>query len=96
MSRTYATGKVALGECRKCGFIYKLSALRPDGENKLLVCKDCYDIRHPAKRPIDTSDASVLRNPAVELDADEGRELADDRPLGEILFGDQPFFGEQP
>ncbi len=93
MSNTYATGKHSLGECRRCGFIYKLSALRPDGETKLLVCKECFDIYHPAKRPIDTSDATVLRNPARELNLAESRELTDARPLGEVLGFDN-YFGE--
>lgn len=93
MASIYAKGKYAIGECRRCGFIYKLSMLRPDGENKLLVCKDCYDIRHPAKKPINTSDATALRNPATELNLEEGRTLTDDRPLGEVL-GFDTYFGE--
>ena len=94
MSRLYASGKHALGECRRCGFIYKLAMLRPDGENKLLVCRECYDIKHPAKTPIDTRDPQALRNPAHELNLAESRVLADDRPLGEILFGADNYFGE--
>lgn len=96
MSSFYATGKHAIGECQRCGFVYKLSALRPDGENNLLVCRDCFDIKHPAKTPIDTRDAMVLRRPAPDLDAVAARELDDDRPLGEILFGAGNYFGEQP
>ena len=96
MARMYAPGRNAVGFCRRCGDKVKLSALRPDGENNLLVCRDCYDIKHPAKMPIDTSDAMLLKNPAPDLDLVASRVLTDDRPLGEILFGAGNYFGEQP
>lgn len=95
MSRGYATGKHALGECQRCGFTYKLSKLRPDEETNLLVCGSCFDIKHPAETPIDASDAIGLERPAPDLDATASRVLDDDRPLGEVL-GFTNYFGEQP
>lgn len=96
MSNFFAMGRHAIGNCSRCGFKYRLGQLRPDGENNLLVCDECFDIRHPAKTPINTADAQVLRRPAPDLDATASRALVDDRPLGEVLFGTAPFFGEQP
>jgi hypothetical protein len=91
----YAKGNRAVGLCQKCGGKYKLSVLRPDGETNLLVCGDCYDIEHPAERPVRTDDAVALRRPAPDLDAAASRVLDDDRPLGEVLFGAGNYFGEQ-
>jgi len=96
VSRTYATGKHAIGECQRCGFVYKLSRLRPDGETNLMVCGACYDIKHPAERPIDVTDAVALRRPAPDLDAAAANVITDARPLGEVLFGAGGYFGEQP
>lgn len=95
MSRRYATGKNAIGLCQRCGFQYKLSQLREDGETNLLVCTPCYDIEHPAEKPIDATDAISLRRPAPDVDAVASRVLEDDRPLGQVLGFDN-YFGEQP
>lgn len=64
----YARGKHAKGQCQRCGFVFKLDALIPDGETNLLVCNDCYDIPHPAEEPFDASDAIALARPAPDLD----------------------------
>jgi hypothetical protein len=95
MSYTYASGKNAIGLCQRCGFLYKLSKLRPDGENELLVCATCYDVRHPAKTPIRTADPIALQRPAPDTDAANADVIDDSRPLGEVL-GFTNFFGEQP
>lgn len=92
---SYATGKNAIGECQRCGFVYKYTSLRRDGYNNLLVCGVCYDIAHPAEQPVRLADAQALRNPAPDLDATASRVLDDDRPLGEVL-GFTDYFGEQP
>ena len=92
----FATGKHAVGYCRKCGDKHKLSELRSDGQYPgLLVCGTCYDIKHPAERPVRVDDAIALRNPAPDLDVANSRTLADDRPIGTILFGAGNYFGEQ-
>lgn len=96
MSGAYAKGKNAIGLCQRCGFKFKLSALREDGDTHLLVCSECFDIPHPAERPINAADAMALRRPSPDVDAALADVLDDDRPLGEILFGAGAYFGEQP
>ncbi len=34
-------------ECARCGFDYRIEELKKDGNTKALVCKDCYDPKHP-------------------------------------------------
>jgi hypothetical protein len=92
----YATGKHSVGFCRRCGDKVRLNQLRPDGQNNLLVCAPCFDIKHPAETPVRTDDAIALRRPAPDLDVVASRTLDDDRPLGEILFGAGNYFGTQP
>ena len=93
MSRKYAKGNHALGLCQRCGFQYKLSQLREDGDTALLVCNSCFDIAHPAETPIDATDAISLRRPSPDVDATASRVLEDDSPLGEVL-GFENYFGE--
>ena len=38
MSNTFATGKNAIGECQRCGFVYPYRTLRKDGYTNALVC----------------------------------------------------------
>lgn len=90
----YAKGNKAVGYCRRCGDKVKLSKLREDGQNNLLVCRECYDIQHPAERPVRTDDAIALRKPAPDLDVAASRAITDDRALGVVLGFDQ-FFGER-
>ena len=92
---SFATGKHAIGLCQRCSFVYKLSALREDGEGNLLVCSSCWDEYHPSKRPVRTADAMALKRPAIDLDADNANVISDARPLGEVL-GFTYYFGEQP
>jgi len=89
----YASGKNAIGECQRCGFVFPYRTLRKDGYTNILVCSGCYDIAHPAERPINLSDAQALRRPAPDLDAAASRVLDDSRPLGEVL-GFTNYFGE--
>jgi hypothetical protein len=94
MSGTYASGKHAIGECARCGFVYPYLTLRKDGYMNSLVCATCYDIKHPAEEPQNVSDATALRRPAPDLDATASRTLADSRVLGAVL-GFTNYFGEQ-
>ena len=92
----YAKGNHAVGQCTRCGEKVKLNQLRPDGDNHTLVCGDCYDIYHPAKRPIRTDDAVALRRPAPDLDAAASRTIpaAFDEPLVDALgWGSGTYFG---
>jgi hypothetical protein len=92
----YAKGTHAVGQCQRCGGKTKLNQLRPDGDNGLLVCADCYDVYHPAKRPIRTDDAVALRRPAPDLDAEASREIPAqfDEPLVDALdWASGTYFG---
>lgn len=92
----YAKGIHAVGQCTRCGEKMKLNRLRPDGDNGLLVCDGCYDIYHPAKRPIRTDDAVALRRPAPDLDATASRTIPAeyDEPLVDALdWADGTYFG---
>jgi hypothetical protein len=71
----YAKGNKAVGLCQRCGEKKKLHELRPDGQTNLLVCGDCYDIKHPAEYPVRTDDAVALHRPAPDLDAEASREI---------------------
>lgn len=83
----YASGKNAVGLCQRCGEKVKLNSLREDGQTHLLVCGDCYDIKHPSETPIRTDDAIALRRPAPDLDAAASREIPVqfDEPLVDAL-----------
>ena len=92
----YATGKHAVGLCQRCGEKMKLSKLREDGQNHLLVCADCYDMKHPAERPVRTDDAVALRRPAPDLDGAASRLIpsAYDKPIAEALgWASGDYFG---
>ena len=89
----YATGKHSVGMCQRCGMVYKYSQLRKDGYTTSLVCPPCYDIAHPAEKPVRLSEGIALRRPAPDLDATASRVIDDDRPLGEVLGFDN-YFGE--
>lgn len=93
----YAKGRNAVGYCRRCGDKVKLSALRSDGQKPgLLVCASCYDIKHPAERPVRTDEAIGLRNPAPDIDKENSREIPAefDMPLVEYLgWPEGTYFG---
>ncbi|MEY2909080.1 MAG: hypothetical protein RLZZ602_1603 [Pseudomonadota bacterium] len=65
----YSSGKRALGQCDRCGFVYKLNTLERQVVNKvysgLRVCKSCLDVDHPqlqlGKYPVE--DPQALRDP---------------------------------
>ena len=89
---TYARGKKAVGLCQRCSFKYAYSTLRRDGDTNLIVCPECYDIEHPAERPIPTKDSTALYRPARDLDATASRtqtlgQLRDELFAGENIFG---------
>lgn len=50
-STRFATGKIAIAECDRCGFRYKLKALRKlvinGSEVNLKVCDSCWEPDHP-------------------------------------------------
>lgn len=69
MSPRFASGKHSIAECDRCGFQFKLSALRTlvvkTKRVNLLVCQTCWEEDHPQLRlgmyPV--SDPQAVRNP---------------------------------
>ena len=87
----YATGKFAVGICARSGRKMKLLDMVPDGNYPgLLVDPDWRDIKHPAEKPQDLSDAEALRRPAPDTGDDSGG--AGDS-LATALFSGQTYFG---
>lgn len=65
-----------MGQCQRCGFVYKRGQLRQDGDTNILVCKSCYDMEHPAEKPRSYHDPEGLKRPAPDLDADASRTIS--------------------
>lgn len=86
----YATGKHAVGQCQRCGFKYKYSELRDDGDTNLIVCASCYDEKHPAEEPISAKDNIALYRPAPDLDEAAANVITGDTDFlnGQSGFGD--------
>lgn len=72
MSNRFANGKIAIGECDRCGFQYKLNKLRNEVVKQrpyqVLVCPECWTKDHPQLMlgtfPVD--DPQALRNPRID------------------------------
>jgi hypothetical protein len=88
MSSKFATGSRALGTCDMCAQVYLLKELRPEIYNQrptgFLVCADCWDLDQPqlqlGKVPI--NDPQALRNPRVDTNLIQSRELWGWAPVG--------------
>lgn len=69
MGNRFASGKIAIAMCDRCGFRFKLRDLRTlivkTKPVNVLVCKECWDPDHPQLQlgmyPVD--DPQALRNP---------------------------------
>jgi hypothetical protein len=69
MGNRYASGKIAIAICDRCGFRFKLRDLSTlvvkTKRVNILVCKECWDPDHPQLQlgmyPVD--DPQALRNP---------------------------------
>ena len=69
MGNRFASGKIAIAECDRCGQQFKLKRLKTEiikqREYQLLVCPECWDPDHPQLMlgtfPVD--DPQALRNP---------------------------------
>jgi len=69
MANRFASGKIAIAECDRCGQQYKLKQLREEiikqRKYQLLVCPECWDPDQPQLMlgtfPVD--DPQALRNP---------------------------------
>lgn len=69
MGNRFASGKIAIAECDRCGQQFKLKKLKTEiikqRKYELLVCPECWDPDHPQLMlgtfPVD--DPQALRNP---------------------------------
>jgi hypothetical protein len=69
MANRFASGKIAIAECDRCGQQFKLKQLKTEiiktKRYELLVCPSCWDPDHPqlllGMYPVD--DPQALRNP---------------------------------
>ena len=69
MANRFASGKIAIAECDRCGQQFKLKKLKTEiiktKRYELLVCPSCWDPDHPqlllGMYPVD--DPQALRNP---------------------------------
>jgi len=69
MGNRFASGKIAIAECDRCGQQFKLKKLKTEiikqRKYQLLVCPECWDPDHPQLMlgtfPVD--DPQALRNP---------------------------------
>ena len=69
MGNRFASGKIAIAECDRCGQQYQLKALKTEiikqRKYQLLVCPECWDPDQPQLMlgtfPVD--DPQALRNP---------------------------------
>lgn len=76
MSGGFASGRRALGECQRCGFRVRYTALVDDGHIAgLRVCRTCWEPHHPQEDPPPIGpDRQALYRPAPEISIpdDEG------------------------
>jgi hypothetical protein len=88
MASKFAAGRRALGTCDMCAQVYLLHELKPEIYNQrptgFLVCADCWDLDQPqlqvGKYPI--NDPQALRNPRVDTNLLQSRELWGWAPVG--------------
>ena len=65
---TYAAGKFALGECDRCGFVYKLHQLKKEWTG-FKVCPQCYEPKAAELEPLPhVADPEALYQPRPDLD----------------------------
>jgi hypothetical protein len=69
MSNRFASGKIAIAECDRCGFQFKLKKLKTEivkqRQYELLVCPDCWNPDQPQLMlgTFPVEDPQALRNP---------------------------------
>lgn len=90
MSAVYATGKLSIAFCDRCGGKNYYVDLKPQVINqvvtKLMVCPDCMDVDHPQLRlgRFPVYDPQALRNARPDLSLVASRD---------ILWGWNPLMG---
>jgi len=81
VAKRYASGKIALASCDRCGRTYALRDLRKEvvkgNITNVKVCLSCFDYDHPqlhlGKYPV--NDPQALREPRQDSGLDDSRTL---------------------
>ena len=74
----YASGRNAWGRCQRCGDRVRYLELVNDQQVPgLRVCPSCYDIKHPAEKPVKLDDGIALRRPSPDNDDDTVDDVED-------------------
>lgn len=81
MPNRFASGKHSIAECDRCGFRYKLKALKTltikTKNVNLLVCSSCWEEDHPQLQlgmyPVD--DPQAVRDPRPDTSYDSSRDI---------------------
>jgi len=81
VANRFASGKIALGECDRCGFHYELKELSDEivkgNHTNKKICPYCWTPDHPqlhlGEFPVD--DPQALEDPSPEKGLDDSREL---------------------
>jgi hypothetical protein len=99
MTSRFAAGRRAKGTCDMCAGVYLLHELRPEIYNQaptgFLVCSSCWDLDNPqlqlGKFPI--NDPQALRNPRVDTNLIQSRQLWGWSPVGNASTQSQVYAG---
>lgn len=73
MTNRYASTRIAIAVCDRCGFVYRRKNLREEivkgAKTNVQVCQECWDPDHPqlhlGERPID--DPQAIMNPRPDV-----------------------------
>ena len=86
---TYASGKLAVAICDRCGFKKKLHDLRKEWTG-LKVCDACFEPKHPQLGPFNhIADPEALYDPRPnnDIEANGGNVFSTDNPIGRSFRG---------
>lgn len=93
VSSKYASGRLALGLCDRCGFQYRLHELKEEfydlRPNGLRVCPTCMDQDHPQLQlgEIIISDPQALYDPRPDVNTPASTGYFGWRPIGHPITG---------
>lgn len=80
MTQNFASGRLSVSVCDRCGLKYPYQHLRQDGDIPgLWVCSQCWDRIDPYKLPARQPDAFTLSHPRPDVS------VAEDSPLVPFL-----------
>jgi len=93
MPNQFASGKFAIAQCDRCGFRYKLRALRKitvkRTQTNILVCSGCWEKPHPQSflGEVPVNDPQAVRNPRPDTSyVVSGNSINNDPSGGSRIF----------